>query len=354
MRRSRYDSYRGGSRGRKALKALLILLLVLLAMAAASFLLLEKYLVYSDDGVRLELPFLQRERPLPTAPALTAPPVLVTPTPGPTPTPAPAGLMAVELPHSALYDGTAQQKLAEYPGADAAVFTMKRPDGTLGYISELELALDCRVSASDPALNGAIRGITAGDLYTVARVCCFQDDAVPYRRSSMGIRSGGGNWRDEDGRRRLNPFSREARDYAAAVCGELAALGFDEILLDCASFPERGRLTTIRVGADYDSDKFTEILDEFYAQVREVLSDYPGVKLSIAASSASLQGRNSALSGQTADLLTDAADRVWVYVDDPADWDGLPPALSGKAILIEGGPVFTGDHDRAVLLPAEN
>lgn len=53
------------------------------------------------------------------------------------------------------------------------------------------------VSPADPAINGAIRGLNAGELYTVARVSCFRDNAIPRADMSLGIKSSAGNWRDE-------------------------------------------------------------------------------------------------------------------------------------------------------------
>ncbi len=56
-----YDSYRGRFGWRNVLTILIVFLLVVLAAAVAAFFLLQKYVVYTDDGqARLELPFLQR------------------------------------------------------------------------------------------------------------------------------------------------------------------------------------------------------------------------------------------------------------------------------------------------------
>jgi len=345
MRRDRYGTYRGDPKGTRILKAVIAVLAGLLVVGIAAFFLMERYLVYTDEGIRLELPFLHREDPTPTPPQNSAPLVLVTATPEPTPQ-MPSALRAAELPHSALYDGTAEEALAQ-AGADAALFTMKRPDGTLGYISDLDLAKECQVSAADPALNAAIRGLNAGELYTVARVCCFQDDSIPYYHSGMAIRSGGGNWRDGQGRRWLNPANEAAQDYVAGICGELAALGFDEILLDFASFPESGNLTSIRVDAGYDSAKFAQSLTGFYTKAADALADYPQTKLSVTASASALMGRSAALSGQTPELLEETAFRIWTAAEED-QLDGLSDTLCSKLVLLTDTPAPSGSW--AVLL----
>lgn len=345
MRRSRYGTYRGEAKSTRILKGVIAVLAILLATGIAAFFLMEKYLVYTDEGIRLDLPFSRRETPQPTLPQSSDPLVLVTATPEPT-APQSTALQAAELPHSALYDGTAEAALKQ-TGASAAIFTMKRPDGTLGYISDLDLAKECRVSAADPALNAAIRGLNAGNLYTVARVCCFQDDTIPYYHNSMAIRSGGGNWRDDQGRRWLSPSNEAAQDYVAAICGELAALGFDEILLDFASFPENGKLSSIRVGASYDSAKFTQALTDFFGKVEAALEAYPETKLSITASASSLMGHSAALSGLTPELLDQTAFHIWTAAED--ELEGLDIALNAKLIHLTDAPAPSGSW--AILLP---
>ena len=170
-----YGSYRGRSRLRTVLKTIIVLLAVILVLAVAALLFLQRYMVFSADGVRFELPFLQQDGgdPAEEDPAVlvTEPPVVVTPSP----TPAPEYLRAVELPRSALYDGTAEDQVSS-AGGNAALFDMKGDDGSLGYVSSLKLALDIHASASDSALNNAIEELNGGELYTIARVSCFRDN----------------------------------------------------------------------------------------------------------------------------------------------------------------------------------
>ena len=58
-----YHQYRGRGRGGKTL---LVVFLLLVLLGAVSFLVLQKYIVYNDDGsVRIELPFLQKDNDTP-------------------------------------------------------------------------------------------------------------------------------------------------------------------------------------------------------------------------------------------------------------------------------------------------
>ena len=190
MRRNGYDSYHGRSRVRTFLKVLIVLLLVVLAVAVGALLWLEPYIDYSANGIKINLPFFQQKEP---APATGAPVVVTTPEPTPTPEPE-EDFRGILLPNSALYDGTAAQRV-EAAGATAALFDMKADDGSLGYISGLALAIQAEASAADPALNAAIQLLNGGEVYTVARVSCFRDNLVPRSDMSLAIHTNAGNWR---------------------------------------------------------------------------------------------------------------------------------------------------------------
>lgn len=63
MGRRGYNGYRGKGAVQKTLHVMLVLLVVVVLLAAAGLLLGQRYIIYADDGVRLELPFFQREEP---------------------------------------------------------------------------------------------------------------------------------------------------------------------------------------------------------------------------------------------------------------------------------------------------
>lgn len=67
----------------------------------------EPYIDYSANGIKNHLPFFQQKEP---APATGAPVVVTTPEPTPTPEPE-EDFRGILLPNSALYDGTAAQRV---------------------------------------------------------------------------------------------------------------------------------------------------------------------------------------------------------------------------------------------------
>ena len=309
-----YDTYRGRSGFRTFLKVLAAaLVIVLVVVVAGALWITERYGVYSADGVRLMLPWLDRE-PEPVSsvevlPVVPSQPIVVV-TPEVT---VPADLQCVSLPREALYDGSAAGAVAA-AGANGALFDMKADDGSLGYVSSLDLAIKAKVSADDPALNAAIRALNDTEgMYTVARVSCFKDDKLSDAEKALNILTNSGyRWTDPEGLHWSSPTSESVRDYLTSVCLELAGLGFDEIVLDNAGYPTQGNLGYIKKGAAYDPDALDGVVTGFYQQVREALDgQYPDVKLSIVTTQAALDGTD-VLSGQTAGAVAGSADRVWM------------------------------------------
>ena len=242
------------------------------------------------------------------SPAVSPTVVVVTPE-----APAPEYLHAALLPREALSDGTAEDRLAE-AGAQAALFDMKGDDGSLAYVSALDLAVRAGASSADPDRNAAIRELNGREgLYTVARVSCFKDDKLSDADRSLNITTNSGyRWTDPEGLKWSSPTSQTVRQYVAGVCAELAALGFDEILLDNAGYPTQGNLGYIKPGAAYDRAQFSAVIGEFYKEVEEALSDYPEVRLSVATDRDTLEKGKDERSGQTVAALAQSADRLWV------------------------------------------
>lgn len=61
MARRRSSGYRGRPWLKDALRLILTLLILLLTLLAAGLMIGQRYIVYTDDGIRLELPFFRRE-----------------------------------------------------------------------------------------------------------------------------------------------------------------------------------------------------------------------------------------------------------------------------------------------------
>lgn len=337
-----YDTYRGRSKLQTVLTVLILILVIVLLLSVCAFFFLQKYMVYTDDGqARLELPFLQQESPPPSAPVESAPLVIVTAEPDSSPSPSPTPVTVqipqvfpVSLFRAAVTEGNAQQ-LTTAGGGNAALLNLKANDGSLGYVSALPQAISFQSSESDPDLNRKLQAIASSELYTIARISCFKDNLAPKADASLAIKTNSGyNWRDGEDVRWMNPSVEAVRDYLVGICGELAPMGFDELLLDNACWPTTGHLDYIKVGPDYDPDHLNEALESFCQAIQTALEGQD-ILLSMAVNAEALTGENS-LSGQTAALLGEYADRVYVLGAETrgaCDEALAAVGLSGNAVV---------------------
>lgn len=221
-------------------------------------------------------------------------------------------MTALELPISAVLEGSAAAQL-EQAGADALVLTMKDEEGVLAWNSQQPLAVSCGVSTGDGDVQAQLQAWNEGGVYTVARVCCFRDNTVPYHRNSLALRASYGNWRDEKGLRWLNPANEEARTYLADLCGELAAMGFDEILLECAAFPTAGAVESIT-----STDENREgTVSEFLTLVEQAVAPY-NTRISLRVEGDALTGGLPA-GGFTASLLSGLEGRIWMAAGEAGE-----------------------------------
>ena len=332
MRRNGYDPYHGRSRGRTALKVLIGVLLVLLVLSVAALFFLEPYIHYSADGVRLDLPFFGGGETQSDPSVSTVPIQVVTPQPTPSATPEPeADYRGVMLPVSALSDGTALTH-AEAAGATTVLFEMKSVDGTLAFETQTALG----VGRDTDGANEAISGFAAGELETAAWLSCFRDNALPRADRSLSIHSSGGNWWDDQQVRWCSPMSERMRSYITDLCRELAELGFDELVLDNCSFPNRGTTSAILSDDNYDPAALTKTMETFFQELDTSLTDYPDIQVSVVTSLTVLNGGSDG-SGLTLALLKEYADRVFVEVPEGESI----PAIEGLEIV----PIVTEGTD---------
>ena len=283
----------------------------------------------------------------------SVPDASVPPAPQPEPQPEPEpvvpapvkGMKAVELPLSALVDGTAAQSLNDR-GADAVVVTMKDQEGRLGWQSQQPLAVKAGVNSGDAEINQKLTAWNAGETWTVARVVCFRDNTVPYQQNSVALRASYGNWRDDRKLRWLDPASPEAQSYIVGLVGELAQMGFDEILLEDCTMPIAGNLSVIQW-----SSADAGVIPAFLEQAKAA-AEAGGAKLSVR-TTAEVAAEQVSGGGLTKDVLNRTAYRIWM----PAGETDILPVLTAAGLekpeerVVQTGPAMEGDSPlhRAVL-----
>ena len=315
-----YQEYRGrgGGRGRMVLLFIIALLAVLLAAGTAFYLLVD--IEYTPNGMVIHWPWAQESEtpPPPTAPPPERPSVAVevvepSPTPEPTPTPTPEPtynpIAAVTVTTAQLRDGSAAQAVAA-AGGNALVVEMKGIKGRLAWQSQAELAATLWANAADDRTAQAVRELAENtELYLVARVQCFRDPLMASSWVGTLMTRGGNLWHDAQGVGWSSPASRDAVDYLSQLCLELAEMGFDEILLDSAGYPDFGEVNVLATGDNRPEDRTVPVA-AFWARLSEELAE-KGTALSVQTTEDALRGDN-AFSGATAANLARYAARVWL------------------------------------------
>ena len=238
----------------------------------------------------------------------------------------PETIGAIEVSVESLLDGTAAGLVAE-AGGNTLVVELKESSGKVYWDSRA--ALPGALADADGKVTAAVRELAEQEeLYLVARVVCFRDQVMAAAEGGSPLMTRGGNvWYDTRGLRWVSPASRQVRDYMIDLCLELADLGFDEILLDCAGYPWFGE-THVLATDERRPENFADAVEGFWYELKKAL-DGRDVLLSAVANNSVTHGIDE-FSGMTPNLLRDYADRVWAQ--------SLPQdsILADRLVLVDG------------------
>jgi hypothetical protein len=146
-------------------------------------------------------------------------------------------------------------RIADTTEINAIVLDVKQD--TIFYDTQVQFFQDIPnmvVPMYDPA--ALVAELEAQGIYTIARMVVFKDPIVAESRPDLAIRDevSGGVWRDYNDAAWVNAFNPELWEANAALAGELASLGFDEVQYDYIRFPSDGDLRTADFGNDYSEE----------------------------------------------------------------------------------------------------
>lgn len=333
-----YSSYRGKSaRGKIALAVLLVLVIV----GAAAVIRLQKYVVYDDSGrPRLELPWSSGQSAGSAAGSEEEPPDANLTIQEPERT----DVRAVRLPVGPLTDWAEAWAQASdgHSGCNAAVYTVKAPDGSVYLDSQAVLPGALKTVEGTGAAVGDM--LKADGVYAVAEIACFRDPiAASAELESMGLKNTGGYvFYDRNGDRWLDPAKPAARQYLIDLASGCAAMGFDEILLTDVSYPTEGKLNKIDYGAAAAAlpGSLTDEITSFLKQMQAALAEYD-VKLSVLLpTDFLLSGDPTGVSGQSLAEIAPLADRIYAAVDNASAVEHLQAAVTAAGKDTELVPVL--------------
>lgn len=130
--------------------------------------------------------------------------------------------------------------LLDETNANAMVIDVKETDGQLFWATELLPAVEAGATQRAPIFNleQLLPELDARGIYTVARVVSMKDNTVGAVRPELAVMNvaTGEPWRDNIGGIWLDPAAAGVGEYLAALAGDLADKGFDEVQLDYIRF----------------------------------------------------------------------------------------------------------------------
>ncbi|MBI4803569.1 MAG: putative glycoside hydrolase [Elusimicrobia bacterium] len=164
---------------------------------------------------------------------------------------------------------------------NTVVVDIKETDGKI-YIPGVEKAH--RYGTYRPAIpepEEMLGDFKEAGLYTVARIVVFKDRSLPLKRRDLAVLAPGGNlWRSDNGATWLDPYNKEAWEYALDVAERAAALGFGEIQFDYLRYPSEGKTALCRYSKPHNAENAVANLKEFLIYARGRLKPY-NVKISV-------------------------------------------------------------------------
>lgn len=128
------------------------------------------------------------------------------------------------------------------PNSTPIMVDMKGPFGTFFYNSKLEEAITSQ-STNIQGVSQLLDRINKKGFYKIARISALRDRTFGENHVSSGLYmlSRAGLWMDEGGMYWLDPTNATAINWISSVVLELKEMGFDEVLLDNFRFPQNDK-----------------------------------------------------------------------------------------------------------------
>ncbi|MEO5986952.1 MAG: putative glycoside hydrolase [Candidatus Limnocylindria bacterium] len=134
----------------------------------------------------------------------------------------------------------AMLELLDRTEANALVIDVKETDGRLFYATDLPEAAEVGAVRDAPIfdLEELLPMLKERGIYTIARMVVMKDNTSAVARPELAVRNSatGEPWRDNIGGAWLDPAAPGVAEYVAAIAGDLAEKGFDEVQLDYIRF----------------------------------------------------------------------------------------------------------------------
>lgn len=342
MRRTDSSEFYKGKR-KKAAPAFIvsIIVLALIAFVILLFYGLQKYIVITNDGLRLDIPLLREESAVSTDGEKhdykTTDAELVVGEPDYSNVKATAGeeLSAVNGVYVTAENVTAEALASyaqTYGEGSALVLEVKPASGLLVWNSQNEIAVGYG-TAGQLDLAASVSQLKEKGIYLVASVSCLTDNMLASRYPQMMLMHADGSIFTNEQGSWIDPYNGVYTDYIISLCKELDAMGFDEILLTNVRLPSEAAGAFMYGSATTGAPTPLTAVSGFALDIARGLKR-TDVVLSVQLNSeTALQSGEDSANGQNLALLMKVYDRVYCN----CTLGGAAASVSAAARFVELG-----------------
>ena len=329
------EFYRG--KRKKTAPALIatIIILAVIAFVVMLFYGLQKYIVVTNSGLRLEIPFLQEdgqqtartdddgEVAVQSFEPVTAQLEIGQADYSNVKASAGEGLSAVKLvyvPASSVTASGVETYLSRSPDATGVLLDVKTVTGMLVWDSQADIAKGYG-TAGTVDLASIVASLKEQGKYVAVRMCCFVDNTLASRYTQLALKTSDGQAYSDSNGAWVDPTNATVRSYITSLCSELSKMGVDEIVLLGMRLPEASGLEFSFSSSSAVKPTALTAVSGFGISVTRAMRS-ASAKMSVQiTSSAALQKGGDSVTGQSADILFKVFDRVYYSTESASAAD---------------------------------
>lgn len=192
------------------------------------------------------------------------------------------------------------------------VLELKPSTGKLAWKTDVEFA-DAYGLNGQTELKPIVDMLKDKDIYVAAQINCFVDNTLASHYSQMILTTDSGMQYSNGTGTWLDPYNSDLRSYIISLCREIANMGVDEIILNNVKIPEADVYTYEFSASTSTAPTAVSAVSGFALDVTRALKNC-GAKVSVRCDSetALMVGEDLA-TGQNAEVLFKVFDRVYCF-----------------------------------------
>ena len=357
-KQTRGEFYRGKHKKAGPALILAIVAIIIIVFLVMAFYGLQKYIVITNDGIKLDVPMLNGGKSVMTADdegnviieyeKVDAELVVGEADYSNVIASAGDGLEAVKggfISAANVSESTASSYAESLSADNAVVLELKPASGMLAWKSNVEFAAAYGLNGTTD-LEPVISALKGKDIYVIAQLNCLIDNTLASHYSQMILKTSDGKEYSDGNGTWLDPYNSDLRSYIIALCRELSEMGVDEIVLQNVKIPSADVNTYAFSASTSTEPTPVSAVSGFALDVTRALKSCTA-KISVRCDSeiALTDGEDSS-NGQNAELFFKLFDRVYCVTGS----DRASSLASSAAKFIEIGdassrfvPMCSGD-----------